>query len=89
MVVFDDAEGRAGALAEALWGALERLGVYEREKRRWLAHVTVVRFRERPRLALSPPAFEPVSPSEVALYHSVLRRDGARYEVLESADLGG
>jgi hypothetical protein len=29
------------------------------------------------------------SPSEAALYHSVLRPDGAQYEVLEAVALGG
>ena len=31
---------------------LARLGVYEPERREWLPHVTVARFRERPRLRL-------------------------------------
>lgn len=89
MVVFDDEEGRAAALAESLFGRLERLGVYERERRPWLAHVTVLRFRRAPRLRLDPPELEPVSPSEVALYTSVLRRTGAQYEIRESVALGG
>jgi 2'-5' RNA ligase len=89
MVVLDDLDGRASAFARRLWAELEGLGVFERESRDWLAHVTVVRFRERPRLRLPAPELGPLSPSEVALYHSVLRRDGARYEVLESAELGG
>jgi 2'-5' RNA ligase len=89
MVVFEDEDRRAARLAAKLFRRLERLGVYERERREWLPHVTVLRFRERPRLALEPPALGPVSPSEVALYHSVLRPDGARYEIVESVALGG
>ena len=89
MVVFDDEDGRAAELAGRLFERLEGLGVYERERREWLPHVTVLRFRERPRLELVPPALGPVSPSEVALYHSVLRRDGAQYEIVESVALGG
>jgi RNA 2',3'-cyclic 3'-phosphodiesterase len=89
MIVFDDVGGRATTLATTLWDRLERLGVYEREHRSWLAHVTVVRFRTRPRATPAPPAFGRVSPSEVALYHSVLRRTGAQYEILESVALGG
>ena len=89
MIVFDDVGGRATTLATALWNRLERLGVYEREHRNWLAHVTVTRFRTRPRATPAPPAFGRISPSEVALYHSVLRRTGAQYEILESAALGG
>jgi RNA 2',3'-cyclic 3'-phosphodiesterase len=89
MVVLDDEGRRATRLAGKLFRRLERLGVYERERREWLPHVTVLRFRERPRLELEPPALGPVSPSEVALYHSVLRRDGAQYEIVESVALGG
>jgi len=89
MVVLGEREPRAQALAGALQTRLERLGVYEREQRDWTPHVTVVRFRRRPGLRLDPPDLGPVSPSEVALYHSTLRRDGAQYEVLESVSLGG
>jgi RNA 2',3'-cyclic 3'-phosphodiesterase len=89
MVVFDDAEGRAAALAVRLWEGLERLGVYERERRNWLPHVTVLRFRRPPRLSPALPDLGPVSPSEAALYHSVLRRAGAQYEIVESVALGG
>ena len=89
MVVLEDEGGRASTLAERLFDGLERLGVYERERRKWLPHVTVVRFRDPPRLALTPPDLGPISPSEVALYHSVLRRSGAQYEILESVAIGG
>jgi RNA 2',3'-cyclic 3'-phosphodiesterase len=89
MVVFDDADGRAGALAVRLWEGLERLGVYERERRDWLPHVTVLRFRRPPRLTPPLPDLGSVSPSEAALYHSVLRRAGAQYEIVESVALGG
>jgi 2'-5' RNA ligase len=50
MLTFDDEAGRAGALAERLHGLLEEQGVYRRESRPWLPHLTVLRFRERPRL---------------------------------------
>ena len=89
MVVFDDEEGRATRLVERLAAGLERIGVYEPESRAWLPHVTVLRFRERPRLSPPPPDLGAVSPSEVALYHSVLRRSGAQYEIRESVPLGG
>ena len=68
---------------------LEGLGVYRTESRPWLAHVTVVRFRVQPRLTAPPPDLGEVSPSDAALYRSVLRSDGAQYEVLESVALGG
>jgi 2'-5' RNA ligase len=89
MLVLDDEDGWARALADDLHGRLERLGVYEREQRQWLPHVTVVRFRERPRLAPPPPDLGPFGPSDAALYHSVLRSTGAQYEVLDTFALGG
>ena len=89
MLVLDDAEGRATALAEDVHGRLERLGVYEREPRPWLPHVTVVRFRERPRLRPPVPDLGTFSPSDAAVYLSVLRPGGAQYDVLESFALGG
>ena len=89
MLVLDDRDGRATALAEAVHVRLERLGVYRREARPWLPHVTVLRFRERPRLRPALPELGAFSPSEAAVYHSVLRPGGAQYEILETAALGG
>jgi 2'-5' RNA ligase len=89
MLVCDDEERRAAALADDLHGRLERLGVYEREARRWLPHVTVLRFRERPRLDPPLPDLGPVSPSDAAVYLSTLRPGGAQYAVLEAVGLGG
>jgi 2'-5' RNA ligase len=89
MLVFDDAGGRATELAEDLHDRLEQLGVYEREKRPWLPHLTVIRFRRPPRLRPELPALGEVSPSEAAVYHSLLRRGGAQYEALETVRLGG
>jgi RNA 2',3'-cyclic 3'-phosphodiesterase len=89
MLVFDDGGGKATALAEDVHRRLERLGVYRPEKRPWLPHVTVLRFREPPRLRPSLPDLGEVVPSGAAVYHSVLRPSGAQYEVLESAALGG
>ncbi|MGH3041067.1 MAG: RNA 2',3'-cyclic phosphodiesterase [Gaiellaceae bacterium] len=89
MLVFEDEAGRATRLAEAMGEGFERLGVYERESRRWLPHVTVLRFRRPPRLRPTLPEPGPISPSEAALYHSVLRPTGAQYEILQSVPLGG
>jgi RNA 2',3'-cyclic 3'-phosphodiesterase len=89
MLVLHDAEGRATALARDLHARLEQLGVYEREKRPWLPHATVVRFRRPPRLRPRLPALREVSPSEAAVYHSLLRRGGAQYVALETVRLGG
>jgi RNA 2',3'-cyclic 3'-phosphodiesterase len=89
MLVLADEEERAGRLALDLHERLERIGVYEREARRWLPHVTVLRFKSPPRLRPPLPDLAPFSPSEAAVYHSHLGRSGARYEVLESVPLGG
>ncbi len=68
---------------------LEELGVYRREYRSWLPHVTVLRFRDRPKLQPPLPDLGEFSPSEAAAYLSRLHPSGARYEVLESVPLGG
>ena len=89
MLVLSDQEREASGLAEDLHRRLEQLGVYERERRPWLPHLTVVRFRERPRLKPPLPELGEVSPSDAAVYHSVLRSTGAQYVVVESFALGG
>jgi 2'-5' RNA ligase len=89
MLVLDDEDGRAAGLADDVQERLERLGVYRRERRPWLPHLTVLRFRERPRLRPALPDLAPVSPSEAAVYHSLLRPTGAQYEVLDAVPLGG
>jgi RNA 2',3'-cyclic 3'-phosphodiesterase len=88
MIVLDDEGERATRLAERLHKRLERAGVYQREKRRWLPHLTVVRFRTPPRLGLEVPTLHSFSPSEAAVYHSLLRPGGAQYEVLHTVALG-
>ena len=89
MLALSDQEGGAIRLAADLQGRLERLGVFEPERRPWLPHITVVRFRERPGLRPPLPVLGEVSPSDAAAYHSVLRSGGAQYVVLESFALGG
>ena len=87
MLVLADPSGRATALADRVQRGLEQLGVYERERRPWLPHVTVLRFRERPRLDPPLPALRAFAPSEAAALLSRLHPSGARYEVLESFSL--
>jgi RNA 2',3'-cyclic 3'-phosphodiesterase len=89
MIVLADEEGKAASLAERLWTGLEALGVYERESRKWHPHVTVARFRARPRLSPPVPDLGKVVPSDAAVMISRLRPGGAQYEVLESVSLGG
>jgi RNA 2',3'-cyclic 3'-phosphodiesterase len=88
MLTFADENGAAAQVALELHRRLQRIGVYEPEKRPWLPHLTVVRFRRPPRLRLEPPEIAPISPSDAALYHSVLRSGGAQYEVVEAVPLG-
>ena len=89
MLVFDDLGGHAARFAADVFERLERLGVYQRERRPWLPHVTVLRFRSPPRLEPPLPGVGEVSPSGAAVYHSLLRPDGAEYVVVESFALGG
>jgi len=88
MLVCEDEGGFASALAGDLHGRLEELGVYQRERRPWLPHVTVARFRERPRLEPALPDPGPFVTSEAAVYMSVLRPSGAQYSILESVAIG-
>jgi 2'-5' RNA ligase len=83
MLVFRDLDGAGAALADALGRG---------EDRPWLPHVTVARYRERPRLGEEFPATlrtRVLVPSDAAAYLSRLRPSGAEYEVLESIRLGG
>ena len=89
MLRFADRDGRAEAFAAEVSRRLAALGVYEPERRRWLPHVTVLRFRTPPRLRPQPPELGRFSPSDAALYHSLLRPSGAQYSVIEQAALGG
>ncbi len=88
MLTFDDVQGLGAALAGRLFDELEAIGVYRRESRPWLPHLTVLRFRERPRLKPSLPRIDEVAPSDAAVFISRLRPDGAQYDVLEAVPLG-
>jgi 2'-5' RNA ligase len=88
MLVLDDPSREASRLAGRLHARLEELGVYEREQRPWLPHVTVLRFRERPRLRPPLPEIGSFAPSGAAAFLSRLHPSGARYEVLERCELG-
>ena len=88
MLTLRDGTGAATSLAGRLYEDLASLGVYRPEQRPWLPHVTVVRFRERPRLRPAVPEAEWVS-SDAAAFLSRLHPSGARYEVLNSFPLGG
>jgi 2'-5' RNA ligase len=89
MLVLDDADDNATALANDVQARLQRLGVYEPEPRPWLAHLTVARWRQRPSLRPAPPPGRTFVPSDAAAYVSRLHPGGARYAVLKSVALGG
>jgi RNA 2',3'-cyclic 3'-phosphodiesterase len=89
MVVLEDVGGAATALAGDLQERLERLGVYRRAGRRWLPHVTVVRFRERAGLRPEDANRCSIHVVRAALYRSLLGPAGARYNAIETAALGG
>lgn len=84
MLVLGDASGAATRLAVGLQTRLERLGVYRCEARPWLPHLTVLRFRKRPRLDPPLPALGLFVSSGAAAFLSRLSPIGARYEVLQS-----
>jgi len=87
MLVLLDPSGRATAFAGQLQERLEGLGVFRREGRPWLPHLTVARFRERPRLRPVLPQLGQFAPSDAAAFLSRLHQSGARYEVLRSFPL--
>jgi 2'-5' RNA ligase len=89
MLVLDDAGGHATALAIDVQARLEDLDVYEGERRPWLPHLTVARWRERPKLHPELPPRRTFVPSDAAAYVSRLHAAGARYAVLKSVALGG
>lgn len=87
MIVLDDLTGAGAALAADLGARLERLGGFRPEARAWLPHVTVSRFRARPRLRPAEPDLGEFTPSDAAVYSSLLRPTGAQYEVRHIAAL--
>lgn len=87
MIVLRDHGAAAAELAARLHARLAELGVYRPEARPWLPHVTMLRFRARPRLAPPLPGTGTFVPSGAAAYLSHLHPSGARYEVLERVSL--
>lgn len=89
MVELEDVGGSATRLAEDVQARLEQLGVYRRERRPWLPHVTVLRFQSRAGLAPEPPNTCSIHAVRSALYRSVLGAGGARYDIVATGVLGG
>ncbi len=80
-----DRQGRLGDFR----ARFERLGLDAHSRAVWHPHITVIRFRQAPRLRPDVPDLGTFSPSGAAVYHSVLRPTGAQYEILETVALGG
>ena len=89
MIVLDDVSGAATALAEDVQERLEALGVYRREARSWLPHLTVLRFRTPEGVHAGVENIRSIHVVRSALYRSTLGAGGARYDALETAALGG
>ena len=88
MLELRDSTGTTAArLAGRVQSELADLGLYRLENRDWLPHVTVLRYRDPPRLLAGAARARPVVPSEAAAYLSRLHPSGAVYEVLESFPL--
>jgi 2'-5' RNA ligase len=88
----DDEEGRSSALQADVSGALAEGGWYQPEKRPFWPHITLARVKRRERrvapLPSTPhPPSEPFRASELTLYRSTLRPQGALYEPLARATL--
>src|SRR3954447_13365860 len=90
MLVLQDEGGAATAFAENLQAGLEAISAYRRDPWPWLPHVTVARFKIRPRLredSADTIRTGVLVPSDAAAYLSKLRPTGAEYEVLAAFDL--
>jgi RNA 2',3'-cyclic 3'-phosphodiesterase len=91
MLALADEAGAATAFAGELQAGLEAISAYRRDPWPWLPHVTVARFKQRPRLQedLADTIRTCVLvPSDAAAYLSRPGRAGVEYQILESAPLG-
>ena len=89
----DDEAGRAGALQEAISGALEAGGWYRPEKRPFWPHMTLARVKRGERRVPPPPErpqppADPFDAGTLTLYRSTLRPQGAIYEPLRRTVAG-
>ena len=88
----EDRDGEATALQSALSDRLAEARLYRPEKRLFWPHITLARVkrgaRARPLEASAPPIGE-LEATRLTLYRSTLRPQGALYEPLAAAELGG
>jgi 2'-5' RNA ligase len=88
----DDDGARAAAVQGAVAGALGAARVFEPERRPFWPHITLARVKRGARaepLESSPgPPTAPFTATELTLYRSTLRPQGALYESLARVELG-
>jgi RNA 2',3'-cyclic 3'-phosphodiesterase len=87
MLVLGDDGGRGAAIAEHVQSRLEAEGLYRREQRPWLPHVTVLRFRRPAGVHPELPNIRSIAPSDAAAFLSILHPSGATYEIVHRARL--
>jgi 2'-5' RNA ligase len=87
MLVLRDEAGRGAAIAEHAQRRLEDEGLYRREARPWLPHVTVLRFRRPEGVRPDVTNVRSIAPSDAAAYLSILHPSGATYEIVHSVGL--
>jgi RNA 2',3'-cyclic 3'-phosphodiesterase len=86
----DDLDGACTQLQQAVSDALEAEGFYKPEKRPFWPHVTLARVKRNQRaepLPAAPPPLEPFRASQLTLYRSTLRPQGAQYDALAQVPL--
>jgi 2'-5' RNA ligase len=87
----EDPQGAAVAVQAAVSDALEAEGLYTPEKRPFWPHVTLARVkrdRRAPPLEAEPPELGVFQATDLTLYRSTLRPQGAVYEPLDRFRLG-
>jgi len=81
----EDTDGACVRLQQAVSDALEAERFYKAEKRPFWPHVTLARVKRDERaepLPADPPPLDPFRATQVTLYRSILRPQGAQYEPL-------
>ncbi len=86
----DDRDGTCVRLQQAVSDALEAGRFYKPEKRPFWPHVTLARVKRDRRadpLPAEPPPLEPFTASQLTLYRSTLRPQGAQYDAVADTRL--
>ena len=86
----DDPDGACVRLQQAVSDALQAGRFYKPEKRPFWPHITLARVKRNRRadpLPVEPPRLEPFRASQLTLYRSTLRPQGAKYDALATTEL--